>query len=314
MRTLSRAPRIVAITRATRPEPPLRTTVGASTTATSNRSGARLNTNSRSELEWKRSVEATMITPSRTSATMLSTVCETSVPSSTGNVSRMRPVRRESTIARAGSPRRAGRVADISTPTIVAEATSRRRSGAAAAPARAIANHEMARRNIEAIISAVAIRTQLDVGADDAGHDPVDADPLRGDQGQADAEHARDAEPDPPRDPVAATGARRGRVERRQPLGGDARAAVDRRERRPGARAARARSRARRRARPLVDALDGLGDARPGVALRRLAGCDRPCGSSRSGSRLSPCSSSARRCGSAGGTSMPSWPSLTTSA
>ena len=160
MRTLSRAPRIVAITRATRPEPPLRTTVGASTTATSNSSGAKLNRKSRSELEWKRSVEDTMRTPSSTSAPMLSTLCETRVPSSTGNVSRIRPVRRASTIARAGSPRRAGRVADISTPTIVAEATSRRRSGRRGSAARAIENQELARRNIEAIISAVAIRTQ----------------------------------------------------------------------------------------------------------------------------------------------------------
>ena len=101
-----------------------------------------------------------MITPSKASARMLRAVCETSVPSSTGNVSRIRPVRRESTMARAGSPRRAGSVADISTPIIVAEVTSRRRSGLRGSAARAIANQETARRNIEAIIRAVAISTQ----------------------------------------------------------------------------------------------------------------------------------------------------------
>ena len=79
---------------------------------------------------------------------MLRAVCETSVPSSTGNVSRMRPVRRESTMARAGSPRRAGSVADISTPIIVAEVTSRRRSGLRGSAARAIAYQEAARRII----------------------------------------------------------------------------------------------------------------------------------------------------------------------
>ena len=52
---------------------------------------------------------------------MLRTVCETRVPISTGKVSRIRPIRRERTIALAGSPSRAGSVADIRTPTIVAE-------------------------------------------------------------------------------------------------------------------------------------------------------------------------------------------------
>ena len=112
------------------------------------------------ELEWNRSVEATMITPSSASARMLRAVCETSVPSSTGNVSRIRPVRRDSTMARAGSPRRAGSVADIRTPIIVAEVTSRRRSGLRGRAARAIAYQETARISIEAIIRPVAISTQ----------------------------------------------------------------------------------------------------------------------------------------------------------
>ena len=79
-----------------------------------------------------------MTTPSRTSARMLKAVCETSVPSRTGNVSRKRPIRRAMIIARAGSPRRAGSVADISTPIIVAEVKSRRRSGAPGSAERAV--------------------------------------------------------------------------------------------------------------------------------------------------------------------------------
>ena len=81
---------------------------------------------------------------------MLRAVCETSVPIRTGKVSRIRPMRRESTIALAGSPRRAGSVADISTPIIVAEVTSRRRTGRPGSAARAIATQEAARANIAA--------------------------------------------------------------------------------------------------------------------------------------------------------------------
>ena len=44
---------------------------------------------------------------------------------------------------------------------MVAEATSRRRSRAVGIAAFAIENHALARRNIDDIISAVAIRTQL---------------------------------------------------------------------------------------------------------------------------------------------------------
>ena len=90
---------------------------------------------------------------------MLKTVCETSVPSSTGKVERMRPVRRESTMARAGSPRRAGSVADMSTPIIVAEVTSRRRSRLCGSAARAIAYQEAARNIIAAIIRPRAMKT-----------------------------------------------------------------------------------------------------------------------------------------------------------
>ncbi len=111
--------------------------------------------------EWKSGVVETMITPSRTRATRFSIVCETSVPSRTGKVSRMRPVRRARVSARAGSPRRAGRVADISTPIIVAEVTSRRRIGRLGRAARAIQYQEAARKKSELAISAQAIRTQV---------------------------------------------------------------------------------------------------------------------------------------------------------
>src|SRR3954452_17673547 len=102
-----------------------------------------------------------MITPSRISATILSTVCETSVPSSTGKVSRILPVRRESDIARAGSPSRAGRVADISTPIIVAEVTSRGRTGRFGNLALTIQYQDAARKKSEETISAEAITIQV---------------------------------------------------------------------------------------------------------------------------------------------------------
>ena len=101
-----------------------------------------------------------MITPRMTSAATLRIVCETSVPISTGKVSRMRPTRRATTIALAGSPRRAGSVADISTPTIVPDVMSRRRTGRLGSAARTIAYQDPARTNIEAIISPSAISTQ----------------------------------------------------------------------------------------------------------------------------------------------------------
>ena len=147
--------------RATRPSPCERTSIGASSTATSSANGASENRKTFSVLRWKRSVVPTMIAPRIPSATMFSTVWLTSVPISTAKVSRMRPTRLARTVARAGSPRRAGRVADISTPIIVAEVTSRRRTVRPGRAARTIATHEAARANIAPIISASAIRTQV---------------------------------------------------------------------------------------------------------------------------------------------------------
>ena len=57
--------------------------------------------------------------PRITSASTLSSVCETSVPSTAGRRSRGRPSRRATISARDGSPSRAGSVADISTPIVV---------------------------------------------------------------------------------------------------------------------------------------------------------------------------------------------------
>ena len=162
LRTRSSAARIASDIRARRPVPIGRlTTTGARITTRSRTSGTKLNTKSFVDPEWNRSVDATMITPSSARAAIFSTVWETSVPRRTGNVNRMRPVRRAKTMARAGSPRRAGSVADMRTPIIVAEVTSRRRSGRCGSAARAISSQEAARRNIEAIIRAVAISTHL---------------------------------------------------------------------------------------------------------------------------------------------------------
>ena len=93
------------------------------------------------------------------------------------------------------------------------------------------------------------------------------ADPVRGERRQADAEHARDAEPDAPGDAVARHRLGGRRVERGKPAGRAPRA-----RRRSGASPAAGRD-ARSlvagsgaRWASLVDLLDLLGDARPGVA------------------------------------------------
>ena len=73
----------------------------------------------------------------------------------------MRPTLRASDIARAGSPSRAGNVADISTPIIVAEVTSRRRTGRFGNAARTIQYQEAARKKSERAIRAQATSTQV---------------------------------------------------------------------------------------------------------------------------------------------------------
>ena len=162
-----------------------------------------------------------MIAPRITRASRFSADCETRVPSRTGKLSRIRPVRRASTIARAGSPRRAGSVADIRTPTIVAEVTSRRRSGNRGSAERAIANQAAARRNSEATISAVAAmtheRSERTIDWTTLSRPirlaAITLSPAPSSAGDAEADPARDAGP-------RAHGAGRRRVERRQPAGG----------------------------------------------------------------------------------------------
>ena len=248
-------------------------TRGAPSTTSSSISGTRLKRKICLVPEWKSGVVETMIAPSRNSATRFSIVCETRVPSSTGKVSRILPVRRASVSARAGSPRRAGRVADISTPIIVAEVTSRRRTGRLGSAARAIQYQEAARKKSELAISAAGDEDQRQVRADDAFDDLVDADLLRREQGQTDTEDAGDAEADAAGDAAAALAvAGQRRVERGKLLGRLAGAAVGRAQARPVGDTLAGADRARRRHRPLVDLGHLVGDAGPGVALGALAG------------------------------------------
>ena len=81
---------------------------------------------------------------------MFSSVCETSVPSTIGRFSRGRPVRRATTSARDGSPRRAGSVEDISTPMNVPCIASASRTRARGSAAWRIACQENARITIAA--------------------------------------------------------------------------------------------------------------------------------------------------------------------
>ena len=105
-----------------RASPAGRCRCGASASARSGRrpaaaSGTKLKANSFWVLEWKSGVVETMITPSRTRATMLSIVCETRVPSRTGKVSRIAPGparerQRARRLAEAGRQRRRHQHAD----------------------------------------------------------------------------------------------------------------------------------------------------------------------------------------------------------
>ena len=245
---------------------------------------------------------------------MLSIVCETRVPSRTGKVSRMRPVRRESDSARAGSPRRAGRVADISTPIIVAEVTSRRRTGRLGSAARDDPVPGGGAEEEREGHQRAGDQHPAEVGADDAFDDVVDADLARGERGQADAEDPGDAEAD--------RGARPGACRRSGPAAGRARAAAPAGTggapsagRRPAQWATRspARDRPRGLDRPLVDLGHLVGDPRPGVALGAARARPRP---SRAAARARGRRAAAPRpaaAGRPGGTSTPSTPSVTTS-
>ena len=108
----------------------------------------------------KSSTVENMTAPSTARANRLISVCETIVPSTTGNWSRARPSRRATIIARAGSPRRAGSVADIRTPMNVPCIASRRRTLARGSAARRIEYQASARSTIEQHISPRPASTQ----------------------------------------------------------------------------------------------------------------------------------------------------------
>ena len=181
-----------------RPLPLRRTSGGATSTTSSSTSGTKLKTKSFCVLEWKRSVVETMIDAEQGQGDDVEhRLGDERSRAGPGRSRACGPSAVPATSARAGSPSRAGRVADISTPIIVAEVTSRRRTGRCGSAARAIQYQEAARKNSESAIRAQATRTQLEVGADDVFDDVVEADLLRRKRGQPDAEHTGDTEADP---------------------------------------------------------------------------------------------------------------------
>ena len=106
-----------------------------------------------------------MITPSSTSARMFSRVCETIVPITVGRFSRGRPVRRATMSARDGSPRRAGSVADMSTPMKVPCSASVTRSRALGSAARRISCQASARTAIDRHMRPSETTTQTGLDA-----------------------------------------------------------------------------------------------------------------------------------------------------
>ncbi len=264
---------MVAPARAKRPLPLRRISDGARRTTTSRASGTRLKRKSFSVLEWKRSVLETMITPSRARATMLSSVCETSVPSE----------HREGLAHAADPPRQGHR------PRRLAEARRQRRRHQHADHRRrgdvAAAHRPVGQRGAHDPVPGGGAEEERErhqragdqdpgeVGADDAGDDLVDADLLRGEDGEAGAEGPGDAEADAARDtPAAAAALGQGRVERGQPARRARRAAVGGSDADPVGDALARAGRRGRLDRALVDTADAIGDAGPGVALGALPG------------------------------------------
>ena len=125
----------------------------------------------------KRSTVENIVIPSTTSASTLSSVCETIVPSTTGRCSRALPIRRATTNARAGSPRRAGSVADMSTPMNVPCSASTSRTRARGSAARRIACHAAPRSTIEKHMSPSATSTHVGVAA--SRDSPIRSMPMR---------------------------------------------------------------------------------------------------------------------------------------
>ena len=155
------------------------------------------------------------------------------MPSTTGSVSRARPMRRATISAREGSPRRAGSVADISTPMKVPCSASRRRALRQVGAALRIACQARPRTNIERHISAKPAAISPGLEATRLAATRAEADALQRDQRQAEA-----GERDARRAPRAARlrsappgpGAGERGLEARQPLRGHAREQVGGRE------------------------------------------------------------------------------------
>ena len=236
------------------------------------------------------------------------------MPSTTGQVLRGRPMRRATMSARAGSPRRAGSVADISTPMNVPcsastqpHARARQRGAQDRVPRDAAQHHREAhqpeRERAPTSGSRRAARRR-------SGRTPMRCSAK---QRERDGEQRGDR-----RSPRAAASARapgaarrrrpRQRLERRQARGGHAAApSAGVQPRRTAAREPRRRGHGDR---VLVGAEHLGGDARPGVALRRAARRRRPAhrgappGRARGRAAPRPARSASPR-----GTSTPSTPS-----
>ena len=205
--------------------------------------------------------------PRISSATTLSSVCETSVPITTGSASRGRPSRRATISARDGSPSRAGSVADISTPTAVPCHASVKRGRDSGSAALRIACHETARKIIETHISASPTSTQVGLDVTSVCADAVDADPLQRQIRAAGGAERRERDRAAAQQRAGAARGRRRRLQRRQPPRGPARPEVGRAQADPHSGALGAPLGLRDRARVLVGVDDLRGDLRPGVAL-----------------------------------------------
>jgi hypothetical protein len=134
---------------------------GASSTIASRATGATAAITSAFWWPLNRSTEENMMLPRIASARMLISVCETSVPSTIGRFSRGRPVRRATTSAREGSPRRAGSVEDMSTPMNVPCMASANRIDPRGSAARRMAFQEKPRMTIAEHITASPIRMNV---------------------------------------------------------------------------------------------------------------------------------------------------------
>ena len=271
-RTLATA----ACTRRERDGTPPRSSAGSTSTATSTAIGA-IAKATRPRWRWlKRSTVENMTIPRPTSATTLSSVCETIEPTTVGRLSRGRPVRRATISAREGSPRRAGSVADMSTPMNVPCRASERRRRASGSAAVRIACHATPRTTIEPHIRPRPSSTQ--VGVARSRLSPIWSRPMRCSASRASNPAARPARPMPA---LRAAARRRSRPSRLDASRLGRRRSAGRRGPRSAGTAPRntpARSRAvdgpRHGDGVGVGLEDLAGDGRPGVARRVRARLD----------------------------------------